>query len=141
MLVETGWPRMGARVFIALLATDDGRASSAELAEKLQVSPAAISGAVRFLSPLGLASREREPGSRRDYYRVHDDVFVEAVGRRDQIIQRWVVNLRAGIDALGADSPAGKRLGETLSFFEFLDQELPALFDKWKAQRKTLNQL
>jgi DNA-binding transcriptional regulator GbsR (MarR family) len=137
VLVETGWPRMGARVFIALLATDDGGANAADLAEMLQVSPAAISGAVRLLSTLGLASREREPGSRRDFYRVHDDVWYEAVGRRDQVIQRWVVSLREGIDALGEATPAGRRLAETLSFFEFLDAELPQLFEKWKSQRRS----
>jgi DNA-binding transcriptional regulator GbsR (MarR family) len=138
VLVETGWPRMGARVFIALLATDDGGANAAELAETLQVSPAAISGAVRLLAKLGLASREREPGSRRDYYRVHDDVWYEAVGRRDQTIQRWVTSLREGIAVLGVDTPAGRRLGETLSFFEFLDAELPELFVRWKSQRAAL---
>ena len=138
VLVETGWPRMGARVFITLLATDSGGASAAELAETLRVSPAAISGAVRLLGTLGLTSREREPGSRRDFYRVHDDVWYEAVGRRDQVIQRWVVSLREGIEALGSTTPAGRRLGETLSFFEFLDAELPQLFERWKSQRPQL---
>ena len=42
--------RMPARVFAALLASDDGALTSAELGEQLQVSPAAVSGAVRYLA-------------------------------------------------------------------------------------------
>lgn len=45
----------------------------AELATLLKVSPAAISGTVRYLSQVNLLSRESELGSRRDLYRVHDD--------------------------------------------------------------------
>jgi DNA-binding transcriptional regulator GbsR (MarR family) len=47
VMEESGIPRMPARVFAALLATDSGRLTSSELAELLQVSPAAVSGAVR----------------------------------------------------------------------------------------------
>src|SRR5689334_8994349 len=74
-LTEAGFPKMPARVFAGLLATDSGRLTAAELADLLQVSPAAISGAVRYLAQVNLATREREPGSRRDYYQVHDDVW------------------------------------------------------------------
>ena len=43
-LAESGLQRMPARVFAALQATDTGRLTAAELAEILQVSPAAVSG-------------------------------------------------------------------------------------------------
>ena len=35
----------------------------------LRISPAAVSGAVRYLIRLGLVHKERVPGSRRDCYR------------------------------------------------------------------------
>ena len=44
-------PRLASRVFARLLADDDGRMTAAELTESLDVSPAAISGAVRYLDP------------------------------------------------------------------------------------------
>ena len=53
VLAESGLPRMPARVFTALLFCDAGGLTSAELTELLSVSPAAISGAVRYLSQLG----------------------------------------------------------------------------------------
>jgi DNA-binding transcriptional regulator GbsR (MarR family) len=103
-------PRIASRVFVALLATDSGRLTAAELSERLQASPAAISGAVRYLIQINLASREREPGSRRDHYRVHDDVWYEAFASRDQELSRWAASLRDGAEVLGADTPAGARL-------------------------------
>jgi predicted transcriptional regulator len=134
-LSEAGFPRMPARVFAALLATDSGRLTAAELARLLKVSPAAISGAVRYLGQVNLVSREHEPGSRLDHYGVHDDVWYEAIARRDQMLTRWERSLREGIEVLGRDTPAGSRMAVTLAFFEFLQKELPAILEKWRVHK------
>ena len=89
MLEEGGVPRMPARVFAALLATDSGRLTAAELAEQLRISPAAVSGAVRYLIQVGLVTREREPGSRRDVYALHHDLWYEAIVNREPLLARW----------------------------------------------------
>ncbi|MFF4340068.1 GbsR/MarR family transcriptional regulator [Kitasatospora sp. NPDC001540] len=135
VLVDAGFPRMPARVFTALLTSDSGRLTSAELGELLQVSPAAVSGAVRYLVPVGLVGREREPGSRRDRYRVHDHVWYELTASRDRTLARWETGLAEGIEALGPDTPAGRRLAESLEFFAFLRAELPLLMERWRAGR------
>jgi DNA-binding transcriptional regulator GbsR (MarR family) len=133
-LVDGGVPRMPARVFAALLATDSGRLTAAELAERLQVSPAAISGAVRYLAQVSLVSREREPGSRRDHYRLLNDLWYEAALRREPLLTRWERAMRDGMEALGADTPAGARMAESMAFFEFLQEELPAVLARWRAR-------
>ncbi|MGH8907657.1 MAG: GbsR/MarR family transcriptional regulator [Egibacteraceae bacterium] len=132
MLSESGWPRMAARVFVGILIADDGRRTAAELADLLQVSPAAISGAVRHLTQVGLVTREREPGQRRDHYRVDDSLWYEAVMRRDEMLARWDQALRDGTEAVGAGTPAGARLDETRRFFAHLRRELPRLMDEWR---------
>jgi predicted transcriptional regulator len=134
-LEQSGVPRMPARVFVALLATDSGSLTAAELADRLHASPAAISGAVRYLTQVGLIGREREPGSRRDRYRVWDDAWYEAIVRRERLLQLWEESAREGVDALGADTGAGKRMAETVAFFEFLQFEMPRLLQRWRAQR------
>jgi predicted transcriptional regulator len=138
VLEESGFARMPARVFVALLATDSGRLTAAELGELLQVSPAAVSGAMRYLFQLDLASRDREPGSRRDVYRVHDDVWYQAAVRRDQLLARWETTLREGIAALGVDTPAGMRMRESLAYIEFVSEELPVILTKWQQRRAEL---
>ncbi|MFB6768780.1 GbsR/MarR family transcriptional regulator [Streptomyces sp. NPDC056337] len=135
-LVEAGMQRMPARVFAALLASDSGSLTSAELGETLQVSPAAVSGAVRYLSQQHMVSREREPGSRRERYRVHSNQWYEALTNRETIIKRWESALREGVASLGAETPAGRRMSETLAFFEFVDGEITAMMERWRAHRE-----
>ncbi|MFJ6630790.1 GbsR/MarR family transcriptional regulator [Streptomyces sp. NPDC091376] len=134
-LVEAGMTRMPARVFAALLASDSGALTSAELGQQLQVSPAAVSGAVRYLSQVHMVSREREPGSRRERYRVHSDQWYEALTNRDAILKRWSDSLREGVAGLGADTPAGRRLAETIAFFDFIQGELVEMMERWRAHR------
>ena len=134
-LEESGVPRMPSRVFVTLLATDSGALTAAELAERLQVSPAAISGAVRYLIQVDLITRERDPGSRRDRYRVFDDAWYEATVRRERLLLRWEDSAREGVAALGPDTPAGARMVETVAFFQFLRREMAALQERWRQER------
>ncbi|MER5432096.1 MarR family transcriptional regulator [Streptomyces sp. NPDC002588] len=135
-LVEAGMQRMAARVFAALLSSDEGVLSSAELGEQLRISPAAVSGAVRYLAQTHMVSREREPGSRRERYRVHGDQWYEALTNREAIIKRWEGALREGVASLGPDTPAGRRMAETLAFFEFLEGEVSAVMERWRVHRE-----
>lgn len=137
-LVEAGMARMPARVFAALLASESGALTSAELGERLRVSPAAVSGAVRYLSQQHMVAREREPGTRRDIFRVHANQWYEALANRDGVLKRWENALRDGVTSLGPDTPAGRRLAETLAFFEFIEVELAGMIDRWRAHRETL---
>lgn len=140
-LVEAGMQRMAARVFAALLASDKGVLTSAELSEQLQISPAAVSGAVRYLAQTHMVSREREPGSRRERYRVHGDQWYEALTNREAVLKRWEAALREGVNSLGGDTPAGRRLAETLAFFEFVEVEVASMMERWRVHReKTFGQ-
>jgi DNA-binding transcriptional regulator GbsR (MarR family) len=138
VLVEAGIPRMPARVFVALLVTDSGRLTAAELGERLTVSPAGVSGAVRYLIQLDLVTRERDPGSRRDHYRLRDDVWYEASVRREATLERWRERLQEGLVALGPATPAGRRIAESLAFTVFVEQELPALLGRWQQDKARL---
>jgi DNA-binding transcriptional regulator GbsR (MarR family) len=135
LLTEAGMARTPARVFACLLATDSGRLTARELTEKLQVSPAAISGAVRYLTQAGVLVREREPGERRDHYAVHEHVWPEMFAARMAIVRRWEQALTDAVDLLGADRPAGRRLAETREFLAFLREEMPALLQRWEERR------
>jgi DNA-binding transcriptional regulator GbsR (MarR family) len=133
---EAGVPRMPARVFSALLVSDEGRRTASELADALKVSPAAVSNAVRYLTQVGLVARERDPGERRDHYRIHGgDTWYEVTIRRDAMLLRWQEDLREGIEAIGVDTPAGERLEETRRFYQFIHEEMPRLLERWRKVR------
>ncbi len=135
VLVEAGVPPMPARVFSALLVTNSGRLTAAELGELLGASPAAISGAVRYLEQVGMIGRQREPGSRRDVYLLRNDLWYEISLGRDQLLAHWANAASDGAEILGPDTPAGRRLADSHDFFVFLRQELPALLERWRVHK------
>jgi DNA-binding transcriptional regulator GbsR (MarR family) len=134
VLTDAGMQRMPARLFTRLLATDSGKATAAQLAEYLHASPAAISGAVRYLDQVGLIIKARDPGERRDHYEVAADVWYEVYGNRDKQMQGWINVLDDGVAAVGEDTPAGQRLAQTRRFVEFLLKEMTDLMERWHAQ-------
>jgi predicted transcriptional regulator len=134
-LVDAGMPAMPARVFSALLSTDSARLTAAELATRLDASPAAISGAVRYLALVGMISRERVPGSRRAVYAVLDDVWYEVSVRQDQAVTRWASAAREGVEVLDPGTPAGQRMANTLDFLLFLQQEMGEIMHRWRAHQ------
>lgn len=112
-----------------------GRESAADIAALLRIIPAAVSGAVRYLTQVGLIEREREPGRWRDHYRVRDDLWYETVMQREEMLASWQRSLEAGVEAVGPDSAAGRRLEGSWQFFGFLREERPALMAEWRRQR------
>ncbi len=110
-LVEAGMQRMPARIFAALLSSDEGAMTSVELGEQLRISPAAVSGGVRYLAQQHMVSREREPGSRRERYRVQGNQWYEALTNREAVLKRWEAALGEGVASLGAGDPCGAAVG------------------------------
>jgi DNA-binding transcriptional regulator GbsR (MarR family) len=132
ILVESGMPRMAARVYAALLVTDSGKLSAAELAERLGVGASAISGAVKYLVQVRLVERGREPGTRHDFCRIHEHTWSHFVSQSDPVLVRVQAGAAEGVPLLGLDSLAGQRLDETRRFFAFLREEIKQSMAKWR---------
>lgn len=132
IMMDSGMPRMASRVFAALMITDSGTLSAAELAEALGVGASAISGAVKYLMQVRLVERGREPGSRHDFCRVHEHIWSHHISRSDPLLARVRAGADEGIALLGPDSPAGQRLDETRRFFAFLSEEMEQSMAKWR---------
>jgi DNA-binding transcriptional regulator GbsR (MarR family) len=113
--------------------------TAAELSEQLQASPAAISGGVRYLLQLGLASREREPGSRRDIYVVRDDFWHQSMMRRDHQLVRWEETIAQMLENAGQGSESQRRLRATLGFLEFIQEEVEGISERWIKRKAELD--
>jgi predicted transcriptional regulator len=135
VLIAAGFPPMPARVFVTLLVDDKGRLSAAELGERLQISAGAVSGAVRYLGPLGMVHKIRVPGTRRDYYQIPADVWHELLRQQMTVMERWGGLLREGMALLPAGSAGQARLAEHADFIEFVSKEIPDVFTRWEAHR------
>ena len=138
LFADWGFPRMAARVLFALMTADEPSLTAPELAARLDVSPAAISGAVRYLGQIGLVLREGVPGSRRDRYRLPDHTWYASTATA---VQFYSLLVSAAEDALvplgGADTTAGERVAEMRDFFAFMREAVPGLLAQWEASRRS----
>ncbi len=137
-LTSAGLARLPSRMFAALLVDEDGRMTAAELASALGVSPAAVSGAVRYLDGVGMVRRERERGSRRDIFVVDDDAWHDTLTRADQIYAPMQAALRRALDELPPEDPAHRRLRMSNEFLSFILEELATMNDRWAVRVKEL---
>ncbi|AUG81338.1 MarR family transcriptional regulator [Kitasatospora sp. MMS16-BH015] len=116
LLTHLGLPRMAARVLSCLYVTDTGRLTSAELVQRLAVSPASISKAVGYLEAQELIRRVREEPGRRESYLIDDDVWYRsmlAAAQRNALLAEFT---RDGAALLGPATPAGERLDTAAAF-------------------------
>jgi predicted transcriptional regulator len=136
LLAEWGLPRMVARVLLALTVAANGTATAAELGEQLQASPAAISGAVRYLVQWGMVTREPVSGSRRNRYRIGDHAWYDVTVSKSWAMKRFADLADQGIGTVGGDQTApGARLVEIRDFLLFTRDELDAMLTRWQQRR------
>lgn len=136
VLIGAGFPKMPARVLMALLVADDGL-TAAELGERLGVSPAAVSGGVRYLESLAVVHRLPQPGTRRERWAVTDDTWYLALAAKSPVYGTFAVVADRAVAAIGdPDAPGSRRTAETAAFFRFLDARMPELVAEWEAQTK-----
>jgi DNA-binding transcriptional ArsR family regulator len=130
-LVQMGLPRMICRVLISLMTTDSGSMTSAELVQRLRVSPASISKAIGILEDQQLVRRERD--GRRERYVVDDDFWYRASmasGQTNNVFARAALE---GAEIFGPDTPAGSRLARTGRFLTLLGEDLLSRSEYWYA--------
>ncbi|WP_323792158.1 helix-turn-helix domain-containing protein [Nocardioides sp.] len=134
-----GIPRMPARAFAFVLTDPSETRTARDLAEGLEASPAAVSGAVRYLVDNRLLVKERTPGSRAERYRLADgDLWATIIRARLPLMEHMIAGIDEAIGYLGAH-PTGEvgtaRLRETREFFAFMQQDLAEMLERWAASR------
>lgn len=135
VLTAAGFPKMPARVLMALTVTEQQGMTAAELAHRLGASAAAISGGVRYLQTLGIIRRVSQSGSRRDRYELPADWYALMV-RNSPIYGVLADQADVGVAAVDdPDSPATERLRDMAGFYRFLQQRLPELLGEWEGVR------
>jgi DNA-binding transcriptional regulator GbsR (MarR family) len=134
-LADQGFPRIPAFVLMALTVAESGRMTAAELVAELGVSPAAISGAVRYLGLLGFVRTATEPGRRRHVYALGETAWYAASLDRSDRYEHLSRMLRTAAAGL-TDRPAARaRVDELAEFFAFLVRRMPELLEEWNAER------
>jgi predicted transcriptional regulator len=132
-LAANGFPRMPAAVLMALMATEDGALTAVQLGERLGVSAAAISGAVRYLETVNMVHRHRRAGSRRFEYELPADAWYTASIAKNEL---YGLMARMADEAGAQVGPrAAERLDEMAEFFRFVQGRLPEVLVEWNEDR------
>lgn len=124
MMVESGLPRMAARVLACLITTDAGALTAAELVRHLRVSPASVSKAIGYLEGLEILQRQRDPRQRRERYFIDDDTWLRTWLTSARTNARWAEAAQQGADLLDPATPAGARLDLMARFFTSLSDDM-----------------
>ncbi|QIG39268.1 MarR family transcriptional regulator [Microbacterium sp. 4R-513] len=135
MLTAAGMARMPARVLMALVGSPDEGYTAAELADRLGVSAAAVSGAVRYLTSMRLIHRIARPGDRRDRYDLTGDAWHGMITSNAPLYSS-LAGLMDQIADENAGAPASvERARDVADFMRYLAARMPELVDEWQAQR------
>ncbi|MEQ4724037.1 MarR family transcriptional regulator [Nonomuraea sp. B19D2] len=132
LLVQSGIPQMMAKVLAALYTTDSGSLTSAELVQRLQVSPASISKAVGYLEAQELIRRERDPRRRAERYVIDDDVWYQAMVASARANALLAGTARQSARTLGPATPAGVRLENMSQFLTRVGDDLVRSAEHWR---------
>ncbi|WP_073484645.1 GbsR/MarR family transcriptional regulator [Streptoalloteichus hindustanus] len=132
LFVQTGVPRMMARVLATLLTTDSGSLTSADLVRRLRVSPASVSKAVGYLENRELIRRERDPHRRAERYVVDEDVWFQAIMASARIDSQIAAACGQNARKLGVTTPAGARLENMSQFLQRVSDDLTRSAQHWR---------
>ncbi|MFF4574149.1 helix-turn-helix domain-containing protein [Streptomyces sp. NPDC001410] len=123
LLMQQGLPKMMSRVLTCLYTSDAGSLTAAELAQRLQVSPASISKAVTFLEGQDLLRRVRDE-RRRDRYVVDNELWYQGTLAAARSNAQLAETARQGVAILGPDTPAATRLENIARFVDFIGETM-----------------
>jgi DNA-binding transcriptional regulator GbsR (MarR family) len=89
-----------------------------------------------MLTPSGLVEGVRRRGERQEYFRIAADGWSRMLARRYAETARFRQIAERGLRALEDEAPERRRrLANVRDLYGFLEQELPALLDRWERER------
>ncbi|MEV6736260.1 helix-turn-helix domain-containing protein [Streptomyces sp. NPDC051104] len=135
-LMQSGMPKMMARVMACLCISDTGSLTAAELVQRLQVSPASVSKAIAYLESQDLVRRERDE-RRRERYVVDDDVWYQSTMASARGTAQIAETARQGVGVLGPGTPAAARLENIARFVDFVSESITRAADQAREVLRT----
>jgi DNA-binding transcriptional ArsR family regulator len=122
VLMQSGLPKMPARVLTALYLSETGSLTASDLVRHLGVSPASVSKAVAALETMTLVRRERDE-RRRERYIVDDDIWYQSMIASARANDELSKVARQGVTVLGS-GPVATRLENIARFLDFVGESI-----------------
>ena len=103
-----GFPRTSGRIFGLMLIADEPTMTQTDLAQRLEVSQASVSPALRYLVESGYLERTRAPGVRAEQYRLREQSWSSVIHAAVLSTQLLVRHFDDGLALPGPDLSAGR---------------------------------
>jgi DNA-binding transcriptional regulator GbsR (MarR family) len=124
------------RVFAWLLVCDPAEQTAAALAEAMDASKGAISGATSMLVRLRLVDRLRVRGERADRFRLRPGAWDDSIN--DPGAHQARALIAQGLQALaGEPAPRRARLEELDRFYAWWEERMPVLLQEWQEYKRS----
>lgn len=130
LLDLAGFPRMPARVLMALVTSPEGELTAEQIGQTLGISPAAVSGAVRYLRSIQVVRAASLPGTRRRIYTLTPKWYTITLSRSTMYGELREM-VRPLPPAIGPDTAAGRRVLEMADFYAYLSRRFPEILEEW----------
>lgn len=133
-----GLAKMSGRILGLLMATDEEKVSFDDMVIQLQASKGSISGNINVLLKQKLIEKFMVTGDRKSYYKFsNENVFSLIDSKLDATEYVKQIFMRGNELHKDKESAKHKNISEVIQFYDFLEEELPKLKEKWKSLKKT----
>jgi DNA-binding transcriptional regulator GbsR (MarR family) len=140
-IAETfGLPPMAGRVAGLLAVAEPPTMTAAQLQDALQASSGSVSQITRMLVESGAIVRTKTPGVRGDFFQVADHAWddsnrniLEIVRRLRELADRTLSRLD------GTTAEAADYFVDMQQYYGFLEEQLPALFARYRRSRRSVS--
>lgn len=136
-LERSGMAPAQARILSLLLISDRTELTFDEIYKTLQISKSAASTAINSLLAIERIEYHTKPGDRKRYF-THHIVAHEGNFEKNMIKMLEVRNLLKEIldNRTKTTKEFNVKLQRLIDFMEFLQKELPIVYEKWRKQKK-----
>ncbi|MEN0047425.1 MAG: MarR family transcriptional regulator [Bacteroidota bacterium] len=131
-----GLPKMAGRILAYLMSSPKAQVSFDDLVKQLKASKGSISGNVKLLMSQRLIEKFSIAGDRKTYYRFSSRDLFKMLEDKVNSVQEITCLFEEANQFNQAATEKYQTIAEIISFYQFLEVELPKLKEKWLNHQK-----
>lgn len=134
---QYGLPKMAGRILGYLICSESDNNSFDDLKDTLKASKGSISGNINLLLNQCIIEKHMISGDRKSYYKMSLNSLENILDAKTKSVSAFKMIVQQGL-SFYSDNNNQKSLllKEILSYYEFLEREMPQLRIKWEQQNK-----
>jgi DNA-binding transcriptional regulator GbsR (MarR family) len=134
---QLGQGSMTGRVFAHLLICEPVKQGAKDIQDATGASAGSVHGILKSFVSTGLVQRSSESGSKKLWFEISQDAFVNMLTTRMKLIERMVQLAEIGLEEVNTNMSSHSRLNEMKICYSFFSQEFPKMIKRYENNRST----